>query len=90
MLELDLLTLSIANLNKMFSITTPFFVALQYFGADHAIFPSLDRTPRNFFISLCVLWLALPALTWISSTLQNRLGSWISERKQRADNASQG
>jgi hypothetical protein len=53
----------------MIWVTTPFLVALQYFGADQPIFSSFDRNPRNFGISLCILALAFPLLTWILTLL---------------------
>jgi hypothetical protein len=49
----------------MIWITTPFLVALQYFGADEPIFSFFERNPRNFGISLCILALAFPILTWV-------------------------
>jgi len=53
----------------MIWITTPFFVALQYFSADQPIFTSFERSPRNFGISLCILGLALPLSIWILNVL---------------------
>ena len=44
-------------------------MALQYFGADQPVFSSFDRSPRNFVISLFILLLALPLLTWILNSI---------------------
>ncbi|KAF2831927.1 hypothetical protein CC86DRAFT_280201, partial [Ophiobolus disseminans] len=38
--------------------TTPFAIALQYFGAERAIF-SFNRNPRSFFICIVILLIAL-------------------------------
>lgn len=48
---------------QMFLITTPFILALQYFGADKDIF-SFDRNPRTFSYTICVLFCVLPLLTY--------------------------
>lgn len=48
---------------QMFLITTPFILALQYFGAEKDIF-SFDRNPRTFSYTICVLFCALPMLTY--------------------------
>jgi hypothetical protein len=47
----------------MFLITTPFILALQYFGAEKDIF-SFDRNPRTFSYAICVLFCVLPLLTY--------------------------
>jgi hypothetical protein len=48
---------------QMFLITTPFILALQYFGAEKDIF-SFDRNPRTFSYTICVLFCVLPLLTY--------------------------
>jgi hypothetical protein len=48
---------------QMFLITTPFILALQYFGAEKDIF-SFDRNPRTFSYAICVLFCVLPLLTY--------------------------
>jgi hypothetical protein len=62
----------------MIWITTPFLVALQYFSADQPIFTSFDRSPRNFCISLFILALAFPLLTWAFNSLYDLIDSVIS------------
>ncbi|UPX18038.1 uncharacterized protein EKO05_0008361 [Ascochyta rabiei] len=44
---------------QLFLITTPFFLALQYFGAEKDIF-SFDRSPKTFGITCAILLCALP------------------------------
>ena len=63
----------------MIWITTPFLAALQYFSADQPIFTSFDRSPRNFGISLCILALALPLLTWTFNILYGIFDSLIAQ-----------
>lgn len=57
---------------QMFLVTTPFILALQYFGAEKDIF-SFDRNPKTFSYAICVLFCALPVMTYALSLL-NR--SW--------------
>jgi hypothetical protein len=57
---------------QLFLITTPFILALQYFGAEKDIF-SFDRNPRTFSYTICVLFCALPILTYALSLLNQ---SW--------------
>lgn len=47
----------------MFLITTPFILALQYFGAEKDIF-SFDRNPRTFSYTICALFCVLLILTY--------------------------
>jgi hypothetical protein len=61
----------------MIWITTPFLMALQYFSADQPIFTSFDRNPRNFCISLLILALAFPFLTWVFNSLYSIFDSVI-------------
>jgi hypothetical protein len=44
---------------------------LQYFGADKDIF-SFERNPRTFSYAICVLFCALPILTYGLSLLNQR------------------
>jgi hypothetical protein len=57
---------------QLFLITTPFILALQYFGAEKDIF-SFDRNPRTFSYTICVLFCALPILTYALSLVNQ---SW--------------
>ena len=57
---------------QLFLITTPFILALQYFGAEKDIF-SFERNPRTFTYAVCVLFCALPILTYVLSLLNQ---SW--------------
>ncbi|UPX18040.1 uncharacterized protein EKO05_0008363 [Ascochyta rabiei] len=53
---------------QMFLITTPVILALQYFGAEKDIF-SFERNPKTFSYTVCVLFFALPILTYALSLL---------------------
>ncbi|KAJ8113691.1 hypothetical protein OPT61_g4239 [Boeremia exigua] len=53
---------------QLFLVTTPFILALQYFGAEKDIF-SFERNPRNFSYAICVLFITLPVLTYVLSSL---------------------
>jgi hypothetical protein len=53
-------------------VITPFILALQYFGAERDIF-SFDRNPKTFSFTICILFCALPILTYALSLLNN---SW--------------
>ncbi|KAF3034718.1 hypothetical protein E8E12_007033 [Didymella heteroderae] len=57
--------------NKLFLVTTPFVLALQYFGAEKDIF-SFERNPRTFSYAICILFCALPILTYCLSLLNQR------------------
>ncbi|KAI8935690.1 hypothetical protein NX059_007211 [Plenodomus lindquistii] len=69
----------------VFLITTPFVIALQYFGADKQIFPSFDRNPRNFIFSLCVLSASLLALTYSVNKL-TQVNGLIEKTKNHLNN----
>lgn len=56
---------------KLFLVTTPFVLALQYFGAEKDIF-SFERNPRTFSYAICILFCALPILTYGLSLLNQR------------------
>ncbi|KAF1846957.1 uncharacterized protein K460DRAFT_50845 [Cucurbitaria berberidis CBS 394.84] len=45
-------------------IITPIIITLLYFGSDRNIF-SFDRNTKTFFISMGVLMVALPLITWL-------------------------
>lgn len=60
-----------ADTRKLFLVTTPFVLALQYFGAEKDIF-SFERNPRTFSYAICILFCALPILTYGLSMLNQR------------------
>jgi hypothetical protein len=55
----------------LFLVTTPFVLALQYFGAEKDIF-SFERNPRTFSYAIVILFCALPLLTYVVSLLNRR------------------
>ena len=61
---------------QLFLITTPFILALQYFGADKDIF-SFERNPRTFSYTICVLFCALPILTYGLSLLNQTWDNFV-------------
>ncbi|OAL49237.1 hypothetical protein IQ07DRAFT_588578 [Pyrenochaeta sp. DS3sAY3a] len=63
-------------------ITTPFILALQYFGTEKPIFTKFDRSPKNFFIALCVLGSALPLLTYIFTRLDIAQKRFFAKKKK--------
>lgn len=66
----------------VFWLTTPFVIALQYFGADRPIFPSFEQNPKNFILSLIVLGTALPLITCAINLIE-RLLPMIGKKKVR-------
>ncbi|KAJ4343973.1 hypothetical protein N0V95_006489 [Ascochyta clinopodiicola] len=61
---------------QMFLITTPFILALQYFGAEKDIF-SFERNPKTFSYTICVLFCALPILTYALSLLNQTWDNFV-------------
>lgn len=61
---------------QLFLITTPFILALQYFGAEKDIF-SFDRNPRTFSYTICVLFCALPILTYLLSLANQSWNNFV-------------
>lgn len=66
----------------MIFVTTPFILALQYFGTEKPIFPKFDKSPKNFFIALCVLGSVLPLLTWIFTRLDTAQKHFFAKKKK--------
>lgn len=63
--------MNLVDTQKLSLVTTPFVLALQYFGAEKGIF-SFERNPRTFSYAICTLFIALPILTHILSLLNHR------------------
>lgn len=63
-------TRRISDTGKLFLVTTPFVLALQYFGAEKDIF-SFERNPRTFSYAICILFITLPILTYVLSLLNH-------------------
>ncbi|KAF1929712.1 uncharacterized protein M421DRAFT_91531 [Didymella exigua CBS 183.55] len=73
---------------QLFLVTTPFVLALQYFGAEKDIF-SFEKNPRTFSYAICVLFCALPLLTYGLGFLNQRWDKfsrrWFGKSKSEAD-----
>jgi hypothetical protein len=67
-------------------------MALQYFSADQPIFTSFDRNPRNFCISLLILALAFPFLTWVFNSIYSVFDAIVSrcQKKPRDEDDFEG
>jgi hypothetical protein len=68
-------------------ITTPLILGLQYFGADRQIF-SFERNGRTFILAVCIVFLALPVLTfalYFLERIQKAIFAMFGAKEKRDD-----
>lgn len=71
----------LSSITDLLQVTTPFVIALQYFGAEHDIF-AFERTSATFVYALCILFCGIPVLVYALGVLNDALPNLFKSIKQ--------